>query len=171
MTSEDRIHSGFRNVVSKITSNTDQNPQNQKTIFIPRRKSKTKKKTLFTSKLDLNLKKKLVKSHTWSTDLFVRCWNWILQKLNQKYLEIFEMCCCRRMEKIKWHRVYWENFWAHEIFLPRNTTFVSTRTHNQQPFNAKYINCYLQEYATDTGNSTARAYIPVNFILIFCSYS
>jgi hypothetical protein len=27
---------------------------------------------------------------------------WILRKVNQKRLESFEMCCCRRMEKMSW---------------------------------------------------------------------
>jgi hypothetical protein len=28
--------------------------------------------------------------------------HWTLQKVDQKYLESFEMWCCRRMEKISW---------------------------------------------------------------------
>jgi hypothetical protein len=28
--------------------------------------------------------------------------NWTLRKVDQKYLESFEMWCCRRMEKITW---------------------------------------------------------------------
>jgi hypothetical protein len=27
---------------------------------------------------------------------------WTFQKVDQKYLESFEMWCCRRMEKISW---------------------------------------------------------------------
>jgi hypothetical protein len=82
-----------------------------KSLRTPTKTPKTKKQYSFrdeslkSRKLDLNLKKKLVKSYTWSIDLFVRCWNWILQKLNQKYLENFEMCCRRRMEKIKWQSI------------------------------------------------------------------
>jgi hypothetical protein len=40
MTSEDGTHSGSHNVVGKFTSHTVQKPQNQKSIFIPWRKSK-----------------------------------------------------------------------------------------------------------------------------------
>jgi hypothetical protein len=40
MTTEDGTHRGFRKVVSKFTSRTKQKPQNRKTIFIPRWKSK-----------------------------------------------------------------------------------------------------------------------------------
>jgi hypothetical protein len=57
------------------------------------------KKTVFTSKLDLNLRKKLVKCYIWSITLY-GAETWTLRKVDQKYLESFEMCCCRRMEKI-----------------------------------------------------------------------
>jgi hypothetical protein len=56
-----------------------------------------KKKTLFTSKLDLNLRKKLVKCYIWSVALH-GAETWTLRKVDQKYLESFEMCCWRRME-------------------------------------------------------------------------
>jgi hypothetical protein len=48
------------------------------------------KKTLFTSKLDLELRKKLVKCYIWSIALCGAA-NWTLRKLDQKYLESFEM--------------------------------------------------------------------------------
>ena len=60
-----------------------------------------KKKTLFTSKLDLNLSKKLVKCYIWSMALY-GAETWTLRAADQKYLESFEMWCCRRMEKISW---------------------------------------------------------------------
>jgi hypothetical protein len=60
-----------------------------------------KKKTLFTSKLELNLRKKLVKCCTWSIDLY-GAETWTFRKVDQKYLESFEMWCWRRMEKISW---------------------------------------------------------------------
>jgi hypothetical protein len=60
-----------------------------------------KKKTLFTSKLDLELRKKLVKCYIWSSIALYGDETWTLQKLDQKYLESFEMCW-RRMEKISW---------------------------------------------------------------------
>ena len=50
-----------------------------------------KKKNPFTSKLDLNLRKKLVK-----------CYVWTLRATDQKRLESFEMWCWRRMEKVSW---------------------------------------------------------------------
>jgi hypothetical protein len=57
------------------------------------------KKNLFTSKLDLNLRKKLVKCYIWSIALN-DAETWTLRKIDQKYLESFEMWCWRRMEKI-----------------------------------------------------------------------
>jgi hypothetical protein len=48
-----------------------------------------KKKTLFTSKLDLNLRKKLVKCYIWSMDLY-GAETWTLRAADQKYLESFK---------------------------------------------------------------------------------
>jgi hypothetical protein len=56
---------------------------------------------LFTSKLDLNLRKKLVKCYIWSIALY-GAETWTLRKVNQKYLGSCEMWCWRRMEKISW---------------------------------------------------------------------
>jgi hypothetical protein len=51
-----------------------------------------KKKTLFTSKLDLNLRKKLVQCYIWSMPLY-SAETWTLRAADQKYLESFEMWC------------------------------------------------------------------------------
>ena len=59
------------------------------------------KKTLFTSKLDLNLRKKLVKCYIWSMALY-GAETWTLRAADQKYLESSEMWCWRRMEKTSW---------------------------------------------------------------------
>ena len=61
----------------------------------------SKKKTLFTSRLDLNLGKKLIKCYIWSMALY-GAETWTLRAADQKYLESFEMWCLRRMEKISW---------------------------------------------------------------------
>jgi hypothetical protein len=50
--------------------------------------------------LDLNLRKKLVKYYMWSIAL-CGAETWTLCKVDQKYLESFEMCC-RKMKKISW---------------------------------------------------------------------
>ena len=60
-----------------------------------------KKKNLFTSKLDLNLRKKLVKCYVWSIALY-GAETWTLRATDQKRLESFEVWCWRRMEKTSW---------------------------------------------------------------------
>jgi hypothetical protein len=50
----------------------------------------SRKKTLFTSKLELELRRKLVKCYIWSVALY-GAETWTLQKLDQKYLESYEM--------------------------------------------------------------------------------
>jgi hypothetical protein len=59
-----------------------------------------KKRALFTSTLDLELRKKLVKCYVWSI-AFYGAETWTLWS-DQKYLESSEMWCWRRMEKISW---------------------------------------------------------------------
>ena len=61
----------------------------------------SKKKTLFTSTMDLNLRKKLVKCYIWSMALY-GVETWTVRAVDQKYLESFEMWCWRRMKKIIW---------------------------------------------------------------------
>jgi hypothetical protein len=60
-----------------------------------------KKRALFTSTLDLELRKKLVKYYAWSIDLY-GAETWTLRAVDQKHLESFEMWYWRRMEKISW---------------------------------------------------------------------
>jgi len=60
-----------------------------------------KKMTLFTSTLDLELRKKLVKCYVWSIALY-GAQTWTLRAVDQKHVESFEMWCWRRMEKISW---------------------------------------------------------------------
>jgi len=60
-----------------------------------------KKRALFTSTLDLELKKKLVKCYIWSIALY-DAETWTLRTVDQKHLESFEMWCWRRMEKFSW---------------------------------------------------------------------
>jgi len=53
---------------------------------------KNKKKTLLTSKLGLNLKKKLVKCYIWNTAL-CGVETWTLRKADQTYVGRFEVRC------------------------------------------------------------------------------
>ena len=59
-----------------------------------------RKKTLSTSKLDLYLRKKTVKCYIWSIALY-GAETWTLGKVNQKYLQSFEMWCWRKIENIR----------------------------------------------------------------------
>jgi len=65
-----------------------------------------KKRTLFTSTLDLGLRKKLVKCYIWSIALY-GAETWTLRAVDQKHLERFEMWCWRRMEKMSWTVFAW----------------------------------------------------------------
>jgi hypothetical protein len=60
-----------------------------------------KKWALFTSKMDLEMRKKLVKCYIWSIAVY-DAETWILLAVDQKHLESFEMWCWRRKEKIRW---------------------------------------------------------------------
>jgi hypothetical protein len=60
-----------------------------------------KKRVLFTSTLDLELRKKLLKCYIWSIALY-SAETWTLWAVDRKHLKSFEMMCWRRMEKISW---------------------------------------------------------------------
>jgi hypothetical protein len=60
-----------------------------------------KKRALFTSTLDLELRKKLVKCYIWNIALY-GAEIWTFGAVDQKHLESFEMRCWRTMEKISW---------------------------------------------------------------------
>jgi hypothetical protein len=60
-----------------------------------------KKRTLFPSTLDLELRKKLLNCYIWSIVLY-GAETWTLRTVDQKHLESFEMWCWRRMEKFSW---------------------------------------------------------------------
>jgi hypothetical protein len=57
------------------------------------------RRRLFTSRLDLNVRKKLLMCYVWSL-AFYGAETWTLRKVDQKYLESFEIWCWRRLEKI-----------------------------------------------------------------------
>jgi hypothetical protein len=59
------------------------------------------KRALFTSTLDLKLRKKLVKCNVWDIALY-GAETWTLLAVDQKHLESVEMWCWRRMENISW---------------------------------------------------------------------
>jgi len=60
-----------------------------------------KKRTLFTSTLDLELRKKLVKCYIWIIALY-GAETWTLRAVDRKHLESSKMWRWKRMEKISW---------------------------------------------------------------------
>ena len=60
----------------------------------------TRKISLLTRKLNIELRNKLVRRYLWSIDL-CELKTWTQRKLERKYLERFETWCWRRMEKVK----------------------------------------------------------------------
>ena len=60
-----------------------------------------RKMPLLTSKLNIELKKKLVRCYVWSIALY-ESEIWVPRKLERMYLESFEMWCWKIIQKIKW---------------------------------------------------------------------
>ena len=60
-----------------------------------------KNRSLFTSALDLELRKKLVKCYIFSIALY-GAETWTLRAVDQKHLESFKMWCWKRTKKISW---------------------------------------------------------------------
>jgi hypothetical protein len=58
-----------------------------------------KNMALFTSKMDLELRKKPVKCYIWSIALYDDG-TWKLRAVDRKHLDSFEMWCWRRMQNI-----------------------------------------------------------------------
>ena len=56
-----------------------------------------KRRAHFTSTVDLELRKKLVKYYTWNTALY-GAETWMLRAVDQKHGESYEMWCWRRTE-------------------------------------------------------------------------
>ena len=102
----------FKYLCSMITNDARYIHEIKSRIAMTKAPFKKKKKTIFTSKLGLNLKKKLVTCYTWSTAL-CRAETWTLWKVEQKYLESFEMWCWRRKE------MSWSNHMRNKDVLHR----------------------------------------------------
>jgi hypothetical protein len=60
-----------------------------------------RKRALFTSTLDFDLRKELVKIYIWNKALYGDE-IWTLRPVDQKHLQSFEMSCLRMMEKFSW---------------------------------------------------------------------
>jgi len=85
-----------------------------------------KEKALFTSKLNLDLKKKLIQCYIWSIALY-GAESGTLQKVDQKYLKSFEMWCLRRMERIIWPNHVRNEEVLHRVKKERNILYTLER--------------------------------------------
>jgi hypothetical protein len=88
------------NSLGSMITNDAKCPREIKARIVMAKAAFNTKKTLSNGKLDLELRKKLVKCYIWSIALYDAETS-ILRKLDQKYLESFEMCW-RRIQKISW---------------------------------------------------------------------
>jgi hypothetical protein len=64
-------------------------------------KATSNKKKTFHQQIGLRFVKKPINCYSWSIAL-CGAENWTLRKVDQKYLESFEMWCWRRIQKISW---------------------------------------------------------------------
>jgi len=67
---------------------------------LPRQKQHSRRKRLFTSKVDSDLRKKLVQCYIWGISS-CDAETWTLRQADRKCLKSFEVWCWRRMEKIR----------------------------------------------------------------------
>jgi len=65
------------------------------------KKAFMKKKTWFACKMNLELRKRIMKCLVWSVALYA-AETWTLTQTHRRRLEAFEMWIWRRMEKISW---------------------------------------------------------------------
>jgi hypothetical protein len=73
---------------------------------------------------DFNVK--IVKCYIWGIALY-GAETWILQKVDRKYLESFEMWCWRRMEKISWTDLVRNEEVLHRFKEERNILYTIKR--------------------------------------------
>jgi hypothetical protein len=89
------------------------------------------------------LKKKPAKRYVWSTAL-CGAETWVLREVDRKYLESFEMRCCRSMEKISWTgRVRTEGL-LHRVKEGRNILHTVNRREANWIGHFLLTNCLLE---------------------------
>ena len=87
----------YLNYLGSITTNDERCICEIKSMTAIAKAVFNRKKILFNSILDLNLRKKLVKCYIWSIALY-DAETWTLRQADQKYLKSCEMWCWIRME-------------------------------------------------------------------------
>jgi hypothetical protein len=111
----------FKYTCSLITNDARCTPEIESIIAIAKAEFNNKK-ILFTSESDLNLRKKLVKYYIWSTTLY-GAETWTFRKVDQKYLESFEVWCWRRVEKTIWTDSVKNEEVLHRVRKERNSLY------------------------------------------------
>jgi hypothetical protein len=102
-----------------------------------------KKRALFTNKMDLELRKKLLKCYTWSIVLY-GAETLMLRAVDQKHLESFEMWCWRRMEKIFWIK-HVRNEEVEEVREQRNILREISKQKANWIGHILHRNCFLRQ--------------------------
>jgi hypothetical protein len=92
---------GYFNYLGSLKTNYARYTREIRSRIAMAKTASSKKKALFSSKRDLNLRKKLVKCYTWNITL-LGAETWTLREVEHKYLESFQMWCWRRVEKNIW---------------------------------------------------------------------
>jgi len=95
---EDREVWRHRERMSKTTDDDGYCTKEIQTRIEMAKKVFTEKKKLFTGKMNLELKKRIMKCSVWSVTCAVE--TWMLTQTHRRRLEAFEMMICRRIEKI-----------------------------------------------------------------------
>jgi len=101
-----------------------------------------RRRRLFTSKLDLNLRKKLVKCYIWSIASY-GAETWTLRRVDQKYPECFEMWCWRQKEKISWTKHVINEEVLHRVKEERNILHMIKRRKANWIGHILHRNCIL----------------------------
>jgi hypothetical protein len=102
----------------------------------------SRKRNLFTSKLGLNLRKKVVRCYIWSV-AFYSAENWTFRKVDQKHLKSFKMWCWRRMEIIWTDRVRNEEV-LDRVKKKRNILHKTKRRNVKHTDHILRMNCLLK---------------------------
>jgi hypothetical protein len=103
-----------------------------------------KKRDLFTSTLDLGLRKKLVKCYISSIALY-GAETWTFRAVDEKYLESFEMWCGRRMKKISWTYQVRSEEASHRVKEQKNILHKISKRKANWTGHILHRNCLLQQ--------------------------
>jgi hypothetical protein len=132
----------YSNYLSTIITNNARGTREMKSR-IAMAKAAFNEKNLFIRKLDSNLSVKPVKCCVRSIALY-GAETWTFREVDQKHLESFEMCYCRRMGEISWtDRVSKEEV-LHRVKEERNIIHTVKRRKGNWIGHMSCRNCFLE---------------------------